>query len=306
MRPIRLLFISLISQFLFSSCSENKNESVDMIDSLLSVEKTNLHENNFINSDEINMLMGTVPPPLEISSMISGEGFVYKKHFLHSIENIKDYHDSYTQAFYIGVYGTDLGYTQLFHNVGDGIAYFEAVYSLAQELKIESYFDKKLMKQLTKGDQIDSLINQTTYNFENINDHFLEEKTPELSIMILLGGWIESLNLLTETYVDHPSEALANRIAEQQLPLEIIIEILKKYDENKRIKEMHNHLKPIIRGFSKIEIVEEELDDVPEHVWQEDGTLLIAPSVETKIIVEKEDFDALIKTIISTRKSLFL
>lgn len=291
---------------IFISCTTGNKENKSTIDSLVSMEKEIMKSEIAIQPEELELLIGTIPPPLEISSLISGKGFKYNREILHSLEDIKHYNDSYRQAFFLGIYGTDLGYTQMCSQIGDGIAYFDAVYSLARELKIETFFDQKLIRKFSNNDNIDSLLNLTTKNFEQINQHFTQEKTPQLSIMILSGGWIESLNLLAETYKKQPSEYLKERIAEQQITMEVLLEILNKYDHDVKLKTLKKNLEPIIHSFAKIEIIEKELKDIPEHVWGEDGTLTITPSIETKVIVDKETFNELLASIISVRNTLIL
>ena len=60
---------------------------------------------------------------------------------LNSSDNLSKYNSNYQKALNLGIYGTDLGYTNIYEQNQDGIKYLSSIKSLAEGLNIGQFFD---------------------------------------------------------------------------------------------------------------------------------------------------------------------
>jgi hypothetical protein len=291
--------------FMIWSCSSTDDQQ-KLADKVIEQETEKVNVLAQIDHEELKMLMGSIPPPVQISSIISQKGYKYQSKILRDVSTLSNIVNSYDQAFSLGVYGADLGYTQVFGQVGDGLAYFEAIFKLSSELHIDHFFDRKLIRRLSSSQSIDSLLLISTDKMDMVNQYFIDQQNPQLSLLILTGSWLESSYLLAQSQLTKPSIELQDRIAEQEIALEILEELYKKYPQDQQLQKYRASLKKVTAQYAKIEVVRQEIKGTTEHIWKEDGTMTITPQTETKVIVEKEDLDKLIATIVSTRNELIL
>ena len=72
------------------------------------------------------------------------------------------------------MYGTDLGYTNIYEQNQDGVKYMASIKELADGLNIGQFFDIETIGRLaTNSKNLDSLLLITTQNFNSIN-HYLQ------------------------------------------------------------------------------------------------------------------------------------
>lgn len=301
----RIPFLLLI--FIFISCKTENKTNQENIDQVIEEEKKAMSMQSETTTEDISLLIASIPPPIEMSTLILNQEVNYDNKLLHDINSIKNYNDSYSLAFNLGVYGTDLGYTHLYEQTSDGIVYFDCINKLAIELKIEKYFDPKLISKLTRNNNLDSILSLTTHNFSQINDHFIDEKTPQLSASLIAGGWIESLYLLSNSYNMKQSDELKNKIGEQKISLKLLSEMLHKYDEDPKIKKISVQFDQLSKTFENVEITEKKLKNTnKEPVFKDDGTMTFSSSKETIVNVDKESLNNIISTVLSVRNTLIL
>ena len=164
---MRILFAGLLTMFFMGCSSGTRNEEQALADAL---ENTDLESQ--VISGEVNDILHRIPSPLEISVLLKESGRKYNSEFLNSPENISRYNTNYKRALNLGVYGTDLGYTNIYEQSQDGIRYMSTIKDLANELSIGQFFQMETIGRLVSNSQnIDSLLLITTQNFNTINQY---------------------------------------------------------------------------------------------------------------------------------------
>ncbi len=162
-----------------------------------------------IRQEVMNDIIKSIPSSLEISFLIQDLGMRYDRSILNSSDNVSNYNTNYKQALNLGIYSTDLGYTSIYKQTQDVLNYLVAVRDMAEKLKIEKLIDFNVIKELaTKSDDLDSLLSVTNINLEVINEYLQESESSDLIILILKGGWLESLYLMCEVAKKQPNELL--------------------------------------------------------------------------------------------------
>ena len=292
--------VVMLSTLLYSCGSGNKPSSEEVLAELDSI--NNDAEVHVIDPNVLSGIIQSIPSPLEIAFLVKEVGGEYNKTYLNSTDNLHKYNSSYDKALNLGVYGADLAYANIFNKSQDGIFYLDAVTGLAQDLSIGQYFDVNILKELIKhNDNLDSLLLITTSNFEKINMYLQEQNRSQLSILLLTGGWIEGLNLLCEVYNKNPNDELKERIGEQKIVLEQILQLLEyyKYDEN--ISVLSTQLKELNEMYKAVDIEVVEGEVTFEVV---DGIMRVVDNSYSKVTVSSEQINAITNSIALARKGI--
>ena len=217
---------------LFTACSSpNKSEDEAFAEAL---ENTELEDQ--VVSGEVNEILQRIPSPLEISVLLKNSGKRYDAAFLNSPDNLSRYNTNYKRALNLGIYGTDLGYTNIYEQSQDGIRYMSTIKDLANELNIGQFFEMETIARLvSNSNNLDSLLLITTQNFNTINHYLQNQNRSHLSVLFLTGGWLEALHITCEVAKANPDNSqLQETIGGQKIILENIIHLLSFYKDNDR------------------------------------------------------------------------
>ena len=252
MKKLSILFFAL-SVTLVTSCGEKPQKSGEEL--LKDSKKTDEKGTTAFSIEVLNDIVKSIPTPLEISFLIKDLDILYDKSILNSAENTNKYNTDHKRALNLGVYSTNLGYANIYKQTQDGLYYLKAVKDMADALKIGQFFDFNTIKKLAiSGSDSDSLLNVTTSNLESINDHLQDKKRSDLTILILAGGWIESLHLTCEVAKKQPNELLNNRIGEQKVVLDQLLVLLSFYHEDEKIKELQTDMNNLSKIYESVKI----------------------------------------------------
>src|SRR5258706_6241167 len=166
MKAMRILMIGFVAVLLLAACGKGKKpDEQAFLNSLDSAKK-----GPSIDEEVISSILNEIPSPLEISVLLKESGTKYNLGLLNSSDNLSKYNSNYKKALNLGIYGTDLGYTNIYQQNQDGIKYLASIKSLANELNIGKFFDRETIGRLAGNSKnLDSLLLITTQNFNAIN-----------------------------------------------------------------------------------------------------------------------------------------
>ncbi|MBX2914925.1 MAG: hypothetical protein KF856_06585 [Cyclobacteriaceae bacterium] len=249
---MRLLVIGLVA-CLVASCSSGKKPDDEAF--LKSLENEN-SAGPGVDEDVINAILEQIPSPLEISVLLKESGTKYTPEMLNSANNLPKYNSNYKKALNLGVYGTDLGYTNIFGRNQDGIKYISSIKSLADELNIGQFFDMVTIGRLAANSKnLDSLLLITTMNFNHINHYLQTQKRDNLSVLLLTGGWIEAMQITCQTAVKNPkNKELQEKVGEQKIILEQILLLFSFYQDDANMAALMADLEKLKVAFEKVDI----------------------------------------------------
>ena len=221
---------------------------------------------------------------------IGGEG--KSTTYLNNPDNYKNYVDTKSKALNFGIYATDFLYCSIFGYDAEGLKYFVNVKKLGDELGISGVISEsmseRIKKNIGKTDSLTDLSN--TLYFSAIAELEKSDKASVLALVIV-GGWIESLNLVTNMVKKYKADNPAiDRIAEQKYTLDNLLGYLDthKSDANvaavtgqlNELKGIYDQLKEesttgtvsgksgkkVLGGGTKITITEEQYKAICEKV----------------------------------------
>lgn len=248
-----------------------------------------------LSREVLSDIVKSIPSPLEISFLIKDLGIQYDKKLLNSADNISNYNTKYKKALNLGIYSTDLGYANIYEQTQDALYYLNSVKEMADGLNIGQFFDFKTIKRLaTKSNNLDSLLLETNTNLEKINDHLQEIGRADLTILILTGGWLESLYITCEIAKKSPNELLNNRIGEQKIILEQLLLLLSFYEELPNVKSLIIDLNKLQKIYDNVKIDFQYND--PTTKEDDNGILIVDDNTSTKINFTDKDLNQILQT----------
>jgi hypothetical protein len=247
---MRIFIIGVLTAFLVSCTSEKKPDDQEFLKSLESTE-----EKTGIDEDVINAILDQIPSPLEISVLLKESGSKYNGALLNQSDNLPKYNNNYKKALNLGVYGTDLGYTNIYGQNQDGIKYISSIKSLADELNIGQFFDIETIGRLaTNSKNLDSLLLITTLNFNHINHYLQSQGRDNLSVLLLTGGWLEAMQITCQVAAKKPSKELFEKIGEQKIILEQILLLFSFYKDDTNMAGLLKDLEQLKAAYEKVTI----------------------------------------------------
>ncbi|UZR95385.1 hypothetical protein [Chondrinema litorale] len=297
MKKLYLLFFAISSFWACSSNSAPSNETENQMATASAIpEETSIVK---VDDDIINDILQSIPSPLEISLLIKEVGSYYNKADLNDHNKVSSYSTNFDKALNLGIYGTDLGYSNIYNKNQDALNYLNSVQNLAEGLTIGQFFDYATLKSLAESaDQnLDALLRTTTANFEKINYHLRQQKREHLSILLLTGGWVEALYLTTLVHQRTKNEVLREKIGEQKIVLDRILLVLEVYKTRNGFAELIVDLKKLQAIYDQIEI--ETVYEEPTMV-EKDGVLVVVDNTKSIVNITDRDID----TITSLTKSI--
>ncbi|MEQ9438357.1 MAG: hypothetical protein RIG62_04885 [Cyclobacteriaceae bacterium] len=284
MKRLFLLY-SVISVTFWSCDSGSKIDEQAFLDSLAAVET----DAPIISDEVLESVLQQIPSPLEIAVLLKQSGTNYDISLLNGTDKISTYNSNYQKALNLGVYGTDLGYTNIYEQNQDAFEYLTAIRDLADGLSIGQFFDFGVIKRLaTNSRNLDSLLLITTKNFNNINASLQQQQRANLSVLILTGGWLEALHIICQvTERNMSNDELKERIGEQKIILENIMLLLSFYSESSpNIKELADRMTELQAQFDSIEITQTYAESTLQEV---NGIVTISNSSTTTINITDEN-----------------
>ncbi|MBL6447248.1 hypothetical protein JMN32_13075 [Fulvivirga sp. 29W222] len=298
---MRILSFSLLLILIISACdSSKKPDEKAFLESLDSAKI----EGPAISEEVISSIIQQIPSPLEISVLLRESGTKYDKNLLNSPDNISKYNSNYRKALNLGIYGTDLGYTNIYEQNQDGLDYMTAIKELADGLSIGQFFDIETIGRLaTNSKNLDSLLLITTQNFNSINHYLQEQNRANLSVLLLTGGWLEAMHITCQVSAKDPSnKELQEKIGEQKIILENIVLLLSFYQEvDKNMASLLGDMKRLQQQYESIKIIKTYKESTFEIV---DGVMVIKDNSSSEIQITQDNVNNIKDVINSIRKKV--
>ncbi len=284
---MRVFLILLLALFLTSCGTSKKPDEQAFLNSLDSAKS-----GPTIDEEVINSILQQIPSPLEISVLLKESGTKYNVGMLNTPDNLSKYNSNYKKALNLGVFGTDLGYTNIYEQNQDGIRYLSSIKSLADGLNIGQFFDIETIGRLaTNSKNLDSLLLITTQNFYSINHYLQTQSRANLSVLLLIGGWVEAMQITCQVAAkDIKNKELREKIGEQKIILEQIVLLLSFYKDDANMASLLNDMNELKVAFDKINITYTYKESTMEIV---DGVAVIKDNSTTTINVTNEDIEAI-------------
>jgi len=263
-----IILFAVAFSFLIASCGNNETENTEeeLIDTAEHV------------TEEAKKLIYPMPTPLEVTAMLQKAGASYILDIANSTEKIDQYFTEVSKAINLGIYGADMSYASTYNKTQETSDYFICTKKLLEGLNIQTPFNEKLSETIEKNIENSDVLHEIlTTSFHDTFEFLNENGKGAVSVMILTGGWIESLYLSTELAIlSENNTDIKTGIAEQKNTLNTLMPLLQTYKSNESIAEILNDLKDIDVLFSEVSKVDDKLQLTEEqfkNISKEIGTI---------------------------------
>ena len=281
----------------FSSCGEEVSTEKEKV-----IVEENVEDTTFLDMPELDAEMAySVPTPNELFAVIKETGVLYDGTILNSADNSEKYSSKKIQALNFGVYFADLAFASSFEENASILSYFATIKVLSDELGISNALDaaiyEKAQMSLESNDS-DSLLFLSNDTYFQAYSYLEENERGSTLALIVLGGWIESLYIMTNLGAYEEGGNLVTRIGEQKLTIGNLMGFMMKYQDDSNVAEVMEELADIEELFWSFE--EEEGDDVST---SQEGDVYVLSGGST-IMVSAEQYEKLKELVSELRNEI--
>ena len=218
---ILLAVVSVMATSCSNKSSKNHAKDIDLsIQNIDSLSQTIKFSNTLFS----------LPSPYQLTMLVRNTGVSFNSNLLNSLENNQNYTSSFDKCVNLGVYGADLAYMSIYEQAPLIVSLFSVIKSLSNDLDLTSAFSKELVERIENNvNNKDSLMNIVSGAYRDMDVYMKETQRQREGSLVLAGGWIESMYILSQLTVETKSDALAQRIGESRQPLDNLIKILSPY-----------------------------------------------------------------------------
>ena len=222
---IILIFIFTAS-LTFSNCTNGEEDDTQNH----TIDSTELKNPTLV---KVNDRLFSIPSPFQIAMLVKDSKVPFDKSLLNPVKNQVNYSTNYKQALNLGIYGANLSYLNIYEQLPDAASYFAVVKVLSKELGISSTLDEKIMKRIEdNNNNKDSLLYILSTIYRDADSYLFNNDRNEIGLLILAGGWIESLYIMTKILHVNNNEEILSRVGEQKHPIDNLIELMRPYYGN--------------------------------------------------------------------------
>ncbi|MBX2964450.1 MAG: hypothetical protein KF687_18220 [Cyclobacteriaceae bacterium] len=297
---MKIVKFGLLALLIAACGSDKKSDEQTFLESL----DAGKSDGPTISEAVIGDILQQIPSPLEISVLLKESGKRYNASMLNSADNLPKYNSNYKKALNLGIYGTDLGYTNIYEQNQDGVKYISSIKSLADGLNIGQFFDIETIGRLaTNSKNLDSLLLITTQNFNSINHYLQTQGRANLSVLLLTGGWLEAVHITCNVATSDPNnKELQEKIGEQKVILENIMLLLSFYkDSDPNMASLLSDMTELKNAFDKVNITYTYKESTFEVI---DGVMVIKDNSTTTIDITPDDISSIRNIIGSIRNKI--
>jgi len=277
-----------------TGCAEETKRNAE------STEQQKKKEDKSSNLLKLNGKVFSIPSPIQTAYLIKNAGADYRASILNSTDKISGYTTTNKKSLNLGIYGADLGYVTIYDQSQEAISYMAVAKRLTSELGISNLFDKQMIERFESnlGKQ-DSLLALVSDAFKSADSYLKQNKQEDVSVMILVGGWIETLYFATDLFEPEHDESIRNRIGEQKITLKNVINLLSPYGDDPDVNDLLN-------GLNELESLYEDINytyTYKEPITDEENKITKITS-ESLVEMSPEQLKAISAKVLELRNSI--
>jgi len=240
--------------------------------------------------EEGNVSYYQIPSPDEMFGFIKESGLAFNGELLNPIQSVDSYTDPKIQALNFGVYSADLAYTAAFEEFNETTKYFGTIQKLAEPIGISSAFNKVLVERIQNNlDNADSLVSITNTSYFAVVDYLEQNEQGSKLGIIAAAGWLETVYVVVNSTNYDKDEAAVDRLADQKLTLDNLLDYLNKYEADADVKEVAGWFIELETVFASLS--EEDSGSGISFKKKDDGKMVLGGG--SSISMSKEQFNAI-------------
>lgn len=295
-KTFKILNVAFV--FTLFACSSPETEKV--VESEVETQETEIVESDILPNDDV---FYQVPTPNELFAVLKNADTPYNKDILNDVTNLENYTTKGIKGLNFGVYAADLAYVSSLGHIEDASQIFETIRSLSKDLEIENALDEVIYKRIqsnletSNADSLFYLSNDVYYNAYSYLD---QNDRGDVLGMIIVGGWVEGLNIILNLKPYEEGSEIVQRIADQKLTLENLLVFTSKI-QDEDLNQVISELAAIDEVFSAVAEGEENNDELTTTTG-EDGVAMLGGGAS--MTISEEQFNQLKVIVHDLRSSI--
>jgi hypothetical protein len=295
-KTFKILNIAFV--FTLFACSSPQTEKV--AEAEVASQEAEVTESEIIADDDV---FYQVPTPNELFAVLKNADTPYNKDILNDVSNLENYTTKGMKGLNFGVYAADLAYVSSLGHIEDASQIFETIRSLSKDLEIENALDEVIYKRIQsnlESSNADSLFYLSNDVYYNAYSYLDQNDRGDVLGMIIVGGWVEGLNIILNIKPYEEGSEIVQRIADQKLTLENLLVFTSKIQDDD-LNQVISELSAIDEVFSAVSEGEENNGELITTTG-EDGVAMLGGGAS--MTISEEQFNQLKVIVHDLRTSI--
>ncbi len=249
-----LILIAGVLWITYSCSNENGNSSG--ADDAKNVKQVETDIDTLSDDAEVlvDALFSNIPSPITLSFVLRDAGIQFVDALPHDPEKVTNYIDRKGMAINLGIYGTDLTYSNIMDHSEEAIRYMAACVHLHEELGIEEAVGTDLIVRMEKNrDNKDSMRAIVSESLASLEAYLKESGQLDVAGMMLAGSTVEALFISTQVVdLNNPDPKIAQLIADQKYSVKSLKELFEAYSKEEGLSDYLTDINRIWEVYEKM------------------------------------------------------
>ncbi len=249
----KVLLILLMGVLLQYSCRNNPSKTAGTPADTDSLKPT---ESGYTSAGPENEFPVNYFSPVEIADLFQKIGVPFSTEYLASPIDPKVLTTSFDKAVTLGILCADLGYMNMYEMTGSFPDLIASIKTLAEDLRVNQFFDFDAITRLSfNKSNMDSLLFLSLSSYSQADHYLRENDLGHLSLLMMTGVWLEGQYLTAKVIEKYPDPRLKDRIGEQKLFLNHLIETTNAYcGKDTQFAKLCNDLRKLNDRYADVSI----------------------------------------------------
>lgn len=214
---------------------------------------------------KVNGKLFSVPSPVQSALLIRKLELPYDQALAMPLDKAQQVATRSGKALAMGVFGADLAYVTTYKDAQRAVSTLQAIEILGRSLNVGNAFDQPLLKRFKDNlNNEDSLLVLGSAAYRSADQYLKNNASDDISVLVLTGGFIESLYLSTASPGALKDQGIADRIGEQKTTLNNLVDLIGAIDGQQEVGTLLTGLKELQVMFAGITLTYEYAEPVTD------------------------------------------
>lgn len=294
-----ILLMVLVGVALLPGCSQCSRSGIDAD---FDIPDSLANKGPVVQEGVIGEMVENISSPVETAALIKRLKVPFDKDLMIPTKAASNFNTNFQKALGLGLYGTDLGYLNMYEKTSEVLSYISVVKDLADGIQVGQFFDFASLKRLaTNNESLDSLIVISQQSYNGIDKYLRETNRSSLSIVIVAGVWTEGMYLASRVAQQTKSSQMTETVADQKIVIATLLPLLRVYEQDPNIKDLADKIESLKNLYDQVKITYEKGE--PE-MNEENGQITFVQKDKQFIEASPELMDEIMGRIISMRNEM--
>lgn len=247
-------------------------------------------------------IVANISSPVETAALIKRLNVPFDKSLLIPTDVTSHFNTNFQKALGLGLYGTDLGYLNMYEKTSEVLSYISSVKELADGIQVGQFFDFSSLKRLaTNNENLDSLIYISQESYNKIDEYLRQTNRSSLSIVIVAGVWVEGMHLASCVAKETQNLEMIETVADQKIVIATLLPMLRLYENDPNIKGLADKLQKLKTLYDEVKITIEQGEPVMKEI---NGKITFEQKDKQIVDASPELMERIMDSIIALRTEL--